>query len=99
MPHEPLSNIGPVCDQHAPKPGKFIGQAPASFFGKFVKLGFPAKDPKSGRAVAEHMWVRVEGYGDKQDLRGKLDNDPILECEYQCGDLVAFDVAEIEAVA
>ena len=99
---EPLSNIGRVCGPCAEerlKPGKFAGQDPATFIGKYVKLGFPVRDPMTGKETTDHMWVAVEGrYEGKEDkdLIGTLNNDPILVCEYQCGALVAFKVTEIE---
>lgn len=99
---EPLSNVGMVCGPCAEdrlKPGKFIGQDPATFIGKYVKLGFPAKNPATGADTTEHMWVKVDGKyegEENEELIGTLNNDPILICEYQCGSQVAFKVAEIE---
>jgi uncharacterized protein YegJ (DUF2314 family) len=98
---ELLSNVGRVCKHHAPVAGKFTGQDPASFLGKYVKLGFPAHRP-DGTDTTEHMWVLVESLAAsnvKAQLTGTLNNDPILETEYACGDLIAFDVSEIEAVS
>lgn len=102
MPREPISNIGRVCGPCAEerlKPGKFAGQDPATFIGRYVKLGFPARFPDTGKDTTEHMWVLVEGrYEGKEDeeLIGTLNNDPILICAYQSGSLVAFKVVEIE---
>lgn len=94
MPREPLANIGHVCPKHSPKAGKFKGQDPKSFIGKFVKLGFP-----SDRGVLEHMWVKVDKLGENGDeLEGTLDNDPVYEVGFVCGDGVGFNVDEIEAV-
>ena len=91
---EPLSNVGAVCDDHVSKPGKYAGQDPNNFLNKFVKLGFP-----SSQGTKEHMWVRVSGLGTQgTDLEGVLDNDPILDVGFSCGDGVGFDVSEIETV-
>lgn len=99
---EPIFNVGLVCKDHAPKPGKFKDNKPADFVGKIVKLGFPATNPLSQKETLEHMWVRVDSlvqpgtYDSGEELVGTLDNDPILDCEYACGDEVAFKVEEIE---
>jgi uncharacterized protein DUF2314 len=85
-------NIGAVCDRHAPKAGRYKDADPKTFIGKYVKLGFPSK---SGRI--EHMWVRVESI-EGAELHGVLDNDPVLDVGFVCGDGVGFTVDEIEAV-
>jgi hypothetical protein len=98
---EPEDNIGHVCDHHAPKPGKYIGQEPKTFVGKFCKLGFDGrKTSRSDVVVKEHMWVKVERVNDQGELEGVLDNDPVLYYEngLACGDGIAFTVDEIEDV-
>jgi hypothetical protein len=101
---ESLMNVGLVCDHRAPKPGKYSGQEPHTFVGKYVKLGFPAVHPHSGVSTTEHMWVKVTQqvqpgvYQTGEELVGTLDNDPIYVTECQCGDEVAFKVDEIEEV-
>lgn len=89
---ESPTNIGFVCKTHEPKPGKFSGQDPKNFLGKFVKLGFPS--PQG----TEHMWVIVKRLGSQTQLEGALDNDSIYDTGYDCGDGVGFDVEEIEEV-
>lgn len=93
---EPINNIGYVCSEHAPKAGKYIGQDPKAFIGKFVKLAF---DDRHGK-TKEHMWVKVVDFYDesKGELRGVLDNDPVYDVGYECGDELAFEVHEIEDV-
>lgn len=93
---ESLNNIGYVCPNHAPKSGKYVGQDPKTFIGKYVKLAF---DDRNGK-MKEHMWVKVVGFHDEQkgELRGVLDNDPVFEVGYVCGDELAFEVHEIEDV-
>lgn len=99
---EPVFNVGLVCKDHAPKPGKFAASDPTKLIGEMVKLGFPAKNPHTGVDTLEHMWVRVTGLlpkgMDGVELVGTLNNDPVLICEYQDGDRVAFGVEEIEDV-
>lgn len=91
---EPISNIGVVCENHAPKPGKFTHIPDPYFIGLHVKLGFGSK-----QGPVEHMWVKVEQYNrDTGELEGTLANDPVLDVGYQCGDWLAFEVDEIEAV-
>ncbi len=90
---EPAHNIGFVCKDHQPKPGKYSSHDPKTFLGKYVKLGFPARN--SG--VVEHMWVKVEEVTDKE-LIGTLDNDPIKDVGYLHGDALAFELHEIEDV-
>lgn len=105
MAREPFTNVGLVCDKHASKPGGFKGQEPENFLGKYVKLGFPAINPITRKSSTEHMWVEVICV-DKKDRRlkngeqmvGKVSNNPVFDCEYSCGDEVAFSVDEIEAV-
>ena len=93
-------NVGAVCTpcaQKRLKAGAFKGKDPQTFLGRCVKLAFPARNPETGREVQEHMWVIVTGLHE-DGLQGTLDNDPVLICEYQHGDAVAFGVAEIEDV-
>lgn len=88
---EPQSNIGLVCDKHAPKPNKYSGTDPKNFLHKSVKLGFPS--PQG----IEHMRVLVQKIGTSgTDLEGTLDNDPVYDVGYDCGDYIGFDVSEIE---
>lgn len=84
-------NVGLVCPEHSPKPGKFKGQDPTIFLGKYVKLGFTTK-----QGPIEHMWVKVERLGDQTQLEGVLNNDPVYDTEYKCGEEIGFDVEEIE---
>lgn len=97
---EPLSNIGMVCDEHAPKPGKYLGQDPKTFLGKICKLGFPGIHPISGRESLEHMWVSVDRITEKGELQGRLKNDPIFlfDPPLEHGDGIGFTVDEIEDV-
>jgi hypothetical protein len=92
-----MDNIGLVCPTHASKPGAFTGKDPKTFVGKYVKLGFPATDPRTKLPSTEHMWVKVEGLHE-EGLHGVVNNDPVLDCEYSDGSGVAFGVDEIEAV-
>lgn len=91
---EPMSNVGPVCAAHAPKPDPRLTKKPAEFFiGRFVKKAFKtnAKEPQP---QVEHMWVEVKKVeGGK--LVGLLNNDPFF-CDIQCGDEVKMEVAEVE---
>lgn len=92
---EPLINIGLVCPAHASKPGKYAGQLPTTFIGKFVKLGFKNENGTE----TEHMWVKVTKLSDNgKELHGILDNDPVYDVGYQYGDELAFEVDEIEDV-
>lgn len=98
-----MFNVGMVCKEHAPKPGRFADSDPDKFIGEMVKLGFPVKHPRTGVDTLEHMWVKVTGRVEKnmdadEQLYGTLENDPVLECEYQNGDEIAFNVDEIEDV-
>jgi uncharacterized protein YegJ (DUF2314 family) len=101
---EPLFNVGMVCKDHAPKPGRFKDSDPSKLLGEMVKLGFPAKHPLTGKETKEHMWVKVHTviqpgtYQTGEELVGTLNNDPVLDTEYQNGDDVAFKVDEIEDV-
>ena len=98
---EPSSNVRPVCAGHSPKPmGGLEAIELGAFVGRFVKLAFP-----TGKAECktEHMWVRVLRVPPKQgkksrNLVGVLDNDPVYVTDYKCGDLVEFQVPEVEDV-
>jgi len=95
--------FGMVCGECAPKPGAYTGQQAHTFIDKQVKLGFDNTDP-SGKPKKEHMWVKVLRVAEAgefptgEELVGALNNDPVLQCEYQCGDTLAFKVSEIEEV-
>lgn len=85
-------NIGVVCSRHAPRPGRYKDVDPRTLIGKYAKLGFPSE---CGRI--EHMWVLVEEM-DGGKLYGTLNNDPVLDVGFVCGDPVGFTVDEIEAI-
>lgn len=97
--NEPLANVGLVCEHRAPKPGKYAGLPAQQFEGKFVKMGFKARHPLSGRETIEHMWVKVvKVSGDS--ILGTLDNDPVFVTEphVEHGDSVTLTVDQIEDV-
>lgn len=94
---EPLINIGFVCSHRAPTAGKYVGEDPKKFVGKFIKMAFDAVNPHTNRATKEHMWVLVESEADGK-LTGKLDNDPVLRTAFKCGDTVHLTVDQIEDV-
>jgi len=94
---EPLANIGMCHPECGPKPRPEFREKPVSFFvGKFVKLGFDTVD----KVKKEHMWVKVTGLAETagEELRGELNNDPVLNVGYECGDLLEFSRSEIEQV-
>lgn len=93
---EEAGNVGYVCERHASKPGGFVGQDPASFVGRHIKLGFPTLVGSH-----EHMWVLVDRVEPSGELIGSLQNEPTLALsmgDFHHGDLFAFEVDEIEAV-
>lgn len=98
---ENFNNIHLVPKEQSSKPGKFKGEDPSRFLGGYVKLGFLVQIPDTDQESVEHMWVKVDASlpdppQNGHTLMGVLDNDPILHCEYQRGDGVAFNVDEIE---
>jgi uncharacterized protein YegJ (DUF2314 family) len=62
------------------------------FIGNFCKLAFPA--PDDGH---EYMWVEVIGKAETpgEELRGQLNNDPVVATEFKCGDIIEFSRSEI----
>jgi hypothetical protein len=96
MPHEPLSNIGMVCSAHLKKPDpQFLKKPKKWFVGKYCKLAFPiVRSPAKERQ--ELMWVRVICLAKQkvEELRGILDNDPVL-ADFACGDIIEFSRSEI----
>lgn len=107
MTAEPLSNMGIVCDEHAPKPDPRYLELPLEWFlGRraFAKLGFDsceeAKEALGKRCPPkEHMWVEVVGRAEheSEEFRGKIANDPRFTTG-ECGDLVEFSRVEVEDV-
>lgn len=96
--NESPHNVVFLCNTHAPKPDpKLHAHPPEYFVGRHVKLGFPAIAP-DGSNVAEHMWVDVKSVTPEGRLEGVLDNDPVYDTEYANGDLLRFEVYQIEAV-
>jgi len=90
-------NIQYVCSKHAPKAkGQYKGLGKL-LVGKFVKLGFPVRNPSTGHKTVEHMWVKVSSYT-KGRYRGVLDNVPTFECSVGYRDEVTFTAKRIEAV-
>lgn len=90
---EPISNIGFVCSDHAPKPNEKYFDKPFDWFvGKFCKLGFQTNRKEA--PFNEFMWVYVTNHDD-EILVGTLNNDPLYVTEYKSGDGIAFDRSEI----
>lgn len=95
MDKEPLSNMGLICKNCSPEPGRYKGQNPETFIGNYVKLKFPTRDEKSN----ELLWVLVCKLGTQgTQLEGVLVNDPVLDVGFVCLDGVGFDVREIVLV-
>lgn len=99
--HVEEGNFGFVCPDHKPKPNAAFAELPVEFYyGKFVKLGFPAVNPITGVSGTEHMWVKVLGpaLAPPEELLGELHNSPVMVTDYEHGDRVAFSRSEIEMV-
>lgn len=91
---EPLANIGRVCAAHASKPDPALHEFPMPHYvGRFVKIAFIERVAPHR---LEHMWVRVTGTRPRRHLVGVLDNDPVYDVGYACGDTVTFAVRAIE---
>lgn len=104
MSHEPLSNIGLVCDKHAPKPDpRFLKIPLEKYVGKYVKCRFVVPNPpdrKGKKRAVEFMWVKVLGvkvYRRRRQLHGELNNDPVIY-PAKCGDQFLFNRDEIVAI-
>lgn len=96
MSREPRSNVFHTCAAHSARPRPELhGFPPEQYVGLYVKRGFKVTD--SPKVTTEHMWVKVTGH-DGALLVGRLDNDPIHEVGYKCGDEVRFEITDIEAV-
>lgn len=94
---EPLSNMGLVCADCAPKPNpKYLQWPLKEFVGRFVKKGF--KEKKLGKSV-EHLWVLITGIENDHTLKGEIANDPILDVGLIEGDEVFVGTNEIEKVS
>ncbi len=93
--NEPLENIGFRCERHRQLPNPvYNGMSLDWFRGRFCKLAFPgATDPER----KEYMWVKVTGLAETEgeELRGTLDNDPILATDFRCGDVIEFSRNEV----
>lgn len=94
MGRESPSNVGLVCPAHAPTAGKYVGQSPSNFIGNFVKVAFKCRTTER----LEHLWVVVTEVEGADGLRGKVNNDPVLDVGVKDGDEVVFTVAQIEDV-
>lgn len=84
------------CPEHSPKPDPTLAEKPLDEFvsGSFVKLGFDtglAEGP-----CTEHLWVKVVGPGDRQELKGTIDNDPFFLDYVTFGEMVEFDREDVE---
>lgn len=94
--------MGFVCDEHRSKPDPQYFDKPFDWFhNKYCKLSFQGKNP-DGEDCHEAMWVLVTGDQEIEGTKmliGVLDNDPVYEMEYKCGDGVGFERNEICAVA
>ena len=88
---EPPENIGLVQGTREPDP-KYLDQPLDSFIGNHVKLSFDTLDDRK-----EIMWVRVTSMAENEgeELRGILDNDPVLPMDVACGDIIEFSRSEV----
>lgn len=91
------TDVVSVCSHCAPKRDHFTGQDPNSFVGKLVKIAFKVQTPEY-RDTLEHMWVRVKDVSIDTWLRGELINTPTMKTTFRQGDMLGFQVSEIEAV-
>lgn len=106
MGNEKIENVVMVCTEHSSKPMKEYFGVPMcdvpleQFKGKYVKKRFTTvDDAPTDQARFEHMWVRVTGIDEDEELLvGELNNDPVLDVGFSCGDIVQVDPSEIEAV-
>lgn len=95
---EPSSNLRFTCAEHSAKADPKYAKKPTDFFvGKFVKKGFAAIHPQSGKPTLEHMWVKVVAVKEGA-LIGQLDNDPVYCMDLAVGDTVTVRLDEIEDV-
>lgn len=90
MSREPPCNIGP-CPTRLPDP-QYASWPLTTFIGKYCKLSFSCVQHPDRH---EYMWVKVTGMGEEEDLRGVLDNDPVHNVGYKCGDELEFKCTEI----
>jgi uncharacterized protein YegJ (DUF2314 family) len=96
---EPSENVQFFCREHSPKPRAELHDLPAhAFVGIHVKRAFSADPFSADRGRVEHMWVRVEASSADGRLVGRLDNCPVFDVGYQCGDRVTFPVTDVEDV-
>jgi len=98
MGHEPLGNIGVVCDKCASRPQTKYAEMPAeSFVGAYVKLAFATDSDGLRRGYKwEHMWVKVTATYGGNMLVGLLDNDPVFCTGVKFKDAVFFTTDLIE---
>ena len=96
MSRKPLSNVGMVCDEHAPKPQKKFAEKPAeSYVGHYVKKAFHVHNPETLAPSLEHMWVLVKRVS-KGKLEGTLGSAPVMRTSLKYGDRVKVELSEIE---
>jgi uncharacterized protein YegJ (DUF2314 family) len=91
---ESIHNMRLICEHHRPSPNPIYNDVPLEQFqGRYCKLAFPQEDGEH----FEYMWVEVVGFAESEDeeLRGKLDNDPVQALQFKIGDLVEFSRNEI----
>ncbi len=90
MVRESGSNIGLVCPEHAPQPGKYAGRDPKDFMGNYVKVALQER----GTDRKERLWVVIDGIEDGK-LTGLINNDPVLDIGYKCDDRITISVGDI----
>lgn len=90
---KPDSNIGRVCENHAPRPNpELAAKDPRIFIGGHVKKRFDTDLPGPN---GEHMWVKVHSVVN-DELVGELDNEPAYCSNLKNGDPVVVKRDEIE---
>jgi hypothetical protein len=99
---EPKSNVQGICPCCAEKRRvDLTGVDPRSLLGFYVKRMFSQEVEVDGQTVErrEHMWVFVEGVsGDRSELLGRLDNQPIGLSNVKLHDKVRVSLAEVEEI-
>lgn len=91
--NESFNNVFVVCDQHASRPDPTL-HGLANYVGCFVKIAFREIPPPHRN---EHIWVHVTEMMNGQ-LRGVVDNDPVLNIGVTDGSIVTFNITAIEAL-
>ena len=93
MTKEARTDVYHTCEEHASRPqAKYLTMPDERFVSNFVYRSFDVKDSHR----KEHCWIYVTAIVSPGFFVGRLNNDPVEDIGFCCGQLVSVQKEQIE---